>query len=49
MIRIEEIPVDRIEEFWEIHLKYLVDDAIIEDEEDIDRRHGRHEKTRGRF
>ena len=35
MIRIEEIPVDRIEEFWEIHLKYLVDDAIIEDEEDI--------------
>ena len=36
MITIEEIPVDRIDEFWKIHLDYLVKDGIIEDEEDID-------------
>ena len=35
MISIEEIPVERIHEFWEIHLKYLVDDGIISDDEDI--------------
>lgn len=35
MISIEEIPVARINEFWEIHIKYLVDDGIISDEEDI--------------
>ena len=35
MIIIEEIPVERINEFWEIHIKYLVDDGIISDEEDI--------------
>ena len=33
-IEIEEIPVERIDEFWEIHLKYLVDDGIIDDDED---------------
>ena len=33
-IRIEEIPVERIEEFWQLHYRYLVDDGIIEDEED---------------
>ncbi len=33
-ITIEEIPVERIEEFWNIHLKYLVRDGIISDEED---------------
>ena len=33
-ITVEEIPVDRAEEFWEIHFKYLVDDGIISDEED---------------
>ena len=33
-IRIEEIPVERIEEFWQLHNRYLVDDGIIEDEED---------------
>lgn len=32
MIIIEEIPVERINEFWEIHINYLVDDGIISDE-----------------
>ena len=36
MVKIEEIPVERIKEFWDIHLKYLVDDGIISDEEDIE-------------
>ena len=35
MIRIEEIPVERIDEFWDIHIKYLIDDEIITDQEDI--------------
>ena len=35
MITIEEIPVRRINEFWEIHINYLIDDGIISDEEDI--------------
>lgn len=34
MIRIEEIPVERIDEFWEIHIRYLLDDGLIDDEED---------------
>ncbi|MDO4177184.1 MAG: GNAT family N-acetyltransferase [Bacillota bacterium] len=34
-ISIEEIPIERINEFWELHIKYLVDDGIISDEEDI--------------
>ena len=33
-IRIEEIPVERIDEFWQLHYRYLVDDGIVEDEED---------------
>lgn len=33
-IRIEEIPVEKIDSFWELHYRYLVDDGIIEDEED---------------
>lgn len=36
MIRIEEIPVERIDEFWNIHIRYLIDDEIISDEEDIE-------------
>ena len=36
MISIEELPVERINEFWEIHIKYLVNDGIISDEEDVD-------------
>ena len=35
-ISIEEIPVENIQEFWDIHIKYLVDDGIISDEEDIE-------------
>ena len=35
MISIEEIPAARINEFWELHIRYLVDDGIISDEEDI--------------
>ena len=35
MIKIEEISVDSIEEFWMHHIKYLIDDTIIDDEEDI--------------
>lgn len=33
-IRIEEIPANKMEAFWEQHLRYLVDDGIIGDEED---------------
>ena len=33
-IRIEEIPVEEIDSFWEVHYRYLVDDGIVEDEED---------------
>ena len=35
MISIEEIAVESIEEFWELHFRYLIDDGIVEDEEDI--------------
>lgn len=34
MITIEEIPVERIEEFWSVHYDYLVHDGIITDDED---------------
>ena len=34
MIIIEEIPVEKIEDFWQIHYAYLNDDGIITDEED---------------
>lgn len=36
MITVEEIPVENINEFWSIHMKYLVDDGIISDPEDIE-------------
>lgn len=36
MITIEEIPVERIEEFWPIHMDYLIGDGIITDPEDVD-------------
>ncbi len=36
MIIIEEIPVEQINDFWVIHLKYLVDDGMVEDPEDIE-------------
>ena len=35
-IQIEEIPVEQIEEFWKIHIRYLIDDGVITDEEDIE-------------
>ena len=34
MIRIEEIPVSRIDDFWNIQFRYLVDDGIITAEEE---------------
>ena len=36
MIGIEEIPVESLDEFWKSHIKYLIDDEIITEEEDID-------------
>ena len=33
-VQIEEIPVERIEQFWELHLRYLLDDGIVDDPED---------------
>ena len=36
MIKIQEIPVEQINDFWEIHIRYLIDDEIIVDKEDID-------------
>ena len=35
MITIQEIPVERANEFWTAHMKYLVEDEIIFEEEDI--------------
>lgn len=36
MIGIEEISVDEVGAFWDLHIKYLIDDGIIRDEEDIE-------------
>ena len=36
MIQIEEIPVEKLDEFWERHIRYLVDDGIISGEEDYE-------------
>ena len=33
MITIEEIPAERINEFWTIHIKYLVEDLSIDEED----------------
>ena len=35
-ITIEEIPPASIQEFWDAHLRYLIEDGIIEDAEDIE-------------
>ena len=35
-IYIEEIPFAGLDEFWELHIKYLTEDGIISDEEDIE-------------
>lgn len=34
-IQMEEIPVERTDEFWKIHIRYLLDDGILTDKEDI--------------
>ena len=34
MTRIEDIPAERIDEFWALHIDYLVADGIISDAED---------------
>ncbi|WP_026526116.1 hypothetical protein [Butyrivibrio sp. VCD2006] len=34
MIEIQDIPIENINDFWKLHIKYLVDDEISEDEED---------------
>ena len=36
MIGIEEITVEQLNEFWDLHIGYLTADGIISDEEDID-------------
>ena len=36
MIWIEDIQPEDLREFWDIHIKYLVDDGIISDQEDIE-------------
>ena len=36
MIRTEEIPLSGADEFFDEHIRYLVDDGIISDQEDID-------------
>ena len=36
MIQIEEIPVSQIDGFWKLHIRYLTEDGIIEDDEDIE-------------
>lgn len=35
MIGIEEITLDRIHEFWDAHIRYLVDDGILSGAEDV--------------
>ncbi len=36
MIRIEEIPIERITEYWDIQYRYLVDDGMITTDEEKD-------------
>lgn len=36
MITIQEVPLEEIDEFWKLHIRYLIEDGIITDEEDID-------------
>lgn len=35
MIQIEEIPIEKIDDFWKIQYEYLIQDEIISDDEDI--------------
>ena len=41
MIEIEEIGIKDIDDFWKLHIQYLIDDDIISDKEDIDYFSGR--------
>ncbi|MDF2542455.1 MAG: family N-acetyltransferase [Herbinix sp.] len=34
MIQIEEIPIEKISNFWKMHYEYLIQDEIISDDED---------------
>lgn len=34
MITIQEIPIEKVDEFWDIHMKYLVEDEINSEKED---------------
>ena len=34
-VTIEEIPCERIGDFWERHIRYLIDDGIVTDAEDL--------------
>ena len=36
MITIQEIPIEQADDFWNAHMKYLLEDEIISDEEDIE-------------
>ena len=36
LIKIEEIPVEQISAFWDLHIRYLIDDGIITDGEDVE-------------
>ena len=36
MITIQEISIENADDFWKEHMKYLVEDEIISDEEDIE-------------
>ena len=36
MITIQEIPTEKAEDFWNAHMKYLLEDEIISDKEDIE-------------
>lgn len=36
MIKIEEIPVERKEEYFDLHIRYLTKDEIISDQEDVE-------------
>ena len=36
MLYIQEIPAAKIDEFWQIHMQYLVEDEIVSDKEDIE-------------
>ena len=36
MIKIEEIPIEKLSEFWDCHFNYLINDEIINDAEAIE-------------